>query len=88
MSVNQTFVRVMYHDVLDNITISRAVPVLDTVKFARDVYAIEDKKLEWCGGARLSLGKFYNRVCIVDAATLKVLLQIYSYGEWPAWLGM
>lgn len=88
MSDKRVYVRVMKHDTLDQIMIGRMFPTDDVAATARELFKMMDTELMWCGGARMSLGKFFDRVCIVNANTLDVLLYVYHYGEWAECLGL
>ena len=76
------YVRVLEHDTADQIRIGFAFPTNNIVKTIREIFAQEDEKLDWCGGARLSASKFYRRIALVDARTLQTVKDIYDGSEW------
>lgn len=75
-------IRVLEHDTSDQIRLGFAFPTNNIVKTAQDIFAQEDEKLQWCGGARLSVSRFYRRIALVDARTLQTVMDIYDGKEW------
>lgn len=77
------YIRVMQHDLHgDNIRIGREYPILDDTPESFD--KAEAKATEayeascaWCGGFEKAAEKYYKRIALVDADTLKVLRLIY-----------
>ena len=82
------YVRVLEHDSVDQIRIGFSFPTTDVKKTARDIFAQEDAKLQWCGGALLSARKFYRKIALVDAGTLQPIITIYDGREWDPCLNL
>ena len=80
--MNIQYVRVLEHDTADQIRIGFAFPTNNIVKTAQDIFSQENEKLTWCGGALLSVPKFYKRIALVDARTLQTVKDIYDGREW------
>lgn len=75
-------IRVLQHDLEDNIRIGVAYPIWDTPE-AKDeavckVKSMYDKRLNWCGGFAEGATKYYDRIAIVNADTLEVIRLVYS----------
>ena len=71
-------VRVLEHEKGDHIRIGMTFPTKDLEKAADEVLRQYDKKLEWCGGMEAAAAKYYERICLVDAASLSVLKVVWS----------
>lgn len=69
-------IRVLEHDLQDNIRIGASVEMLDTQEVIDEaVMFIEtsyNEKLDWCGGYPDGAKKYYKRIAIVNADTLEV----------------
>ena len=71
------FYRVLQHDKADQIRIGSAFPSNNLDKTVGNLIEQYDKDLEWCGGITEGFKKYYRRIAIVDADTLKVVRLVY-----------
>ena len=82
-----TNVRVLQHDLQDEIRIGVAFPIWNTPEGKDNVVlkTIEtyDEKLKWCGGYEAGVKKHFKRIALVNADTLEVIRLIY-YNELKA----
>ena len=78
----KTNVRILEHDIADNIRVGISYPIDNIDKAIKDVFSLEDKKLGSLGGAQLSASKYYRRIAIVDAASLQSLVVVFDGTEW------
>lgn len=76
------YLRVLEHDIADQIMIGPLFSTSDVAKTAEVVFNMEDTKLDWCGGAKLVAGRYYRKIALVDAVTLKEVAILFDGREW------
>ena len=67
-------IRVLQHDTNDQIRIGMAYPIIDLDKAEKDIVDNYEKKTAWCGGFKAACEKYYQRIAIVRADTLEVII--------------
>lgn len=75
------YIRVFQHDTADEIRVGKKIWVQDidaAVSKCRKAY---EEKCAWCGGLEAACEKYYQRIALVDADTLKELRTIYPVKE-------
>lgn len=83
MKINQETIkiRVLEHDLQDNIRIGMSVEKLNTKdvidKVAQFVEKRYSDKLDWCGGYPIGAEKYFKRIAIVNADTLEVIRLLF-----------
>lgn len=75
-------IRILEHDLQDNIRIGATVKKLHTAETMANVESFVknsyNDKLSWCGGYDMAMKKYYKRVAIVEADSLKVARIIFE----------
>ena len=71
-------IRVLQHDISDQIRIGIAYPVFDLDKAEQGIIKGYEKETVWCGGFKVACEKYYKRITIVDAETLRIIREIYN----------
>lgn len=74
-------IRVLQHDTEDQIRIGGSYPVDDLFKAEQEIIQAYAKDTAWCGGFKVACEKYYKRIAIVRADTLKVIRSIYDRNE-------
>jgi hypothetical protein len=77
---NETILaRILEHEKCsDQIRIGYTFPTRDLEATADQVLRQYDENLAWCGGMEEAGQKYYVRICIVDAVSLKVLKVVWE----------
>lgn len=70
-------IRVLQHDISDQIRIGMACMVSDLDKAEREIVEDYEKETAWCSGFKVAK-KYYKRIAIVDAKTLGIIREIYN----------
>lgn len=74
-------IRVLEHDLQDNIRIGQAIEKLNTKEVmdnvALSVLEMYNERLNWCGGFDEGAEKYYKRIAIVNADTLEVMRLLF-----------
>lgn len=71
-------IRVLQHDVKDEIRIGATYPVINMDILEQEVIKAYEKETAWCSGFKVTCEKYYKRIAIVDAETLGVIREIYN----------
>lgn len=74
-------IRILQHDVKDQIRISSAFSIDNLEEAEKGVIAGYEEDTAWCGGFKTACEKYYKRIAIVSADTLEVIRIIYSTNE-------